>query len=143
MLLSIIIGVLLYREESSIKTLFFRKLFPVNCVISFLSSFISIPISGLHLPLNYRFCLPFSFPLGLSCSTSPLAIYPPYITWYVWLFFPRDFYPSPELQFTLQLERFQVLLIKTFFFFVFLLINTIVLLSVLIFLKRSKQANIS
>jgi hypothetical protein len=56
----------------------------------------------------------------------------------VWLFFPRDFYPSPEFHFTLQLERFQFLLIETFFFFVFLLINTIVLISVIIFLKRSK-----
>lgn len=138
MLFAMITGLLLDREEVSKKTLFFRKLFPVNCVISFLSAFISIPIPGLHLPSNYRFFLPFSFPLGLSCSTSPLAIYPPYITWYVWLFCPRDFCPSPEFHFILQLERVQFFLIETFFFFLFLLINTIVLLNVLILLKRSK-----
>ncbi|MFX0121686.1 MAG: hypothetical protein ACFE9A_20010 [Candidatus Hodarchaeota archaeon] len=142
MLLTMITVFLLYQEKASEKTLFVRKLLPVNCLISFLSSFISIPISGLHLPSNYRLFLPFSYPLGVSYSVALEAIYPPYITWYMWLFLPRIFYPSPEFHFTLQLERAQVVLPETFFFFVFLLINTIVSISVLILLKRVRQTKI-
>lgn len=126
---------LLSREEAAKTRVLIRKLLLVNEVISFLSSFLSISSSP-----NYRLFLPFSYPLGLSYSVAPEAIYPPYITWYVWLFLPRDFYPSPTFQFTLQLERVEVLLIKTFFFFVFLAINTIVSVSVLLLVKRAKDA---
>lgn len=133
-------AVLFSREEAAKTRILIRKLLLVNEVISFLSSFVSIPIFRLHLPPNYSLFLPCSYPLGLSYSVSPELIYPRSITWYVWLFLPRDFYPSPAFQFTLKLERAEVLLIETFFFFVFLVINTIVSVSVLLLLRRSKEA---
>ena len=131
MILKSVVGLLLYREVSSNKTILLRKLFLTNIAISFLSTFISIPITGYW--SNYWLFLPFSYPLGLSYSVAPEAVYPPHITWYVWLFFP-----SLEYHFDLQLDGFQFFLVQTSFFFLFLGINAITLVTILI-LRRKRR----
>ena len=97
------------------------KLILIDLIISFVSISVPITISGYH--TNYHLFLPLSYPLGLSYSIAPEAVYPPQITWYLWLLFP-----SLEYALDLQLTHFQFFFFQTSFFSIFLVINTIALL---------------
>ncbi|MFX1534685.1 MAG: hypothetical protein ACFFDI_10725 [Promethearchaeota archaeon] len=132
MILSVLIGLLLYRMDPSEKVILRISL--IVFIISFLSTFVGIPIRIPYIGEFFYF-LPLSYPLGVFFGVSPLAIYPPIQFWNIWLLTPEFMITA-----TYQFEPIYNIVLNTGYGILFFLINyflTICVITVQAYFRRA------
>ncbi|MFX0066691.1 MAG: hypothetical protein ACFFC7_31515 [Candidatus Hermodarchaeota archaeon] len=132
MILSVLLGLLLYRTDPSERTILRISL--IVFIISFLSTFVGIAIRIPYIG-EYFYFLPLSYPLGLFFEVSPLLIFPPIQIWSIWFLTPEFLITVPY-----QFEPIYNIILNTGYGILFFLINyflTICIITVQVYFRRA------